>query len=256
MSAIALAWVAKTKVGHSTAKQLLLFYASHNFSKPGFEFKNQTLADQLEVSERSIQEAHKLLQEKNLIKRIAQYDKTGRQCSTLTYLNIPNTFVDGFFGSSNNDQTDPPANSAPPSRQPVDNFSKQGGGGCATFTHQGAPAAPLDNNNKINNKNNNNIYINNNKNMYKKETDVNKQGIIKSTRSKELLEFKDKSTPDQAKKFFETLPPHLRPKRYVQLEPNVSLEKSENQAADGTIKLNVSQSQAQGSTISGHLIHT
>lgn len=68
MSAIALSWVATIKVGNQTAKQLLQFYASHNFNRPGFEFKNKTLAQQLEVSERAIRDAHKLLIDKGLIK--------------------------------------------------------------------------------------------------------------------------------------------------------------------------------------------
>lgn len=98
MSAIALKWVASIKVGNQTAKQLLQFYACHNFGKPGFEFKNKTLADQLEVSERAIQLAHKLLLEKNLIIKETRFDEHGRQLSNHMYLNIPDEFVDNFFG--------------------------------------------------------------------------------------------------------------------------------------------------------------
>lgn len=98
MSAIALAWVATVKVGNQTAKQLLQFYACHNFHKPGYEFKNETLANQLEVEVRSIQRAHDLLVEKNLIKREPRYNKEGRQISSTTYLNIPDEFVDNFMG--------------------------------------------------------------------------------------------------------------------------------------------------------------
>jgi hypothetical protein len=97
MSAIALAWVASIKVGNQTAKQLLQFYAAHNFNKPGFEFKNKTLCEQLEVGERAIREAHKFLVDRNLIKRVPRYGKNGDQMSTLTYLLIPDSFVDNFF---------------------------------------------------------------------------------------------------------------------------------------------------------------
>ncbi len=97
MSAIALSWVATIKVGNQTAKQLLQFYASHNFNRPGFEFKNKTLAQQLEVSERAIRDAHKLLIDKGLIKRVPQYGKDGSQLSTITYLEIPDSIADNFF---------------------------------------------------------------------------------------------------------------------------------------------------------------
>jgi len=97
MSAIALSWVATIKVGNQTAKQLLQFYASHNFNKPGFEFKNDTLADQLEVKVRAIQNAHKLLVEKGFLKKEERFAKDGSQLTSIYYLNIPNEFVDNFF---------------------------------------------------------------------------------------------------------------------------------------------------------------
>lgn len=97
MSAPALAWVASIKVGNQTAKQLLQFYAAHNFNKPGFEFKIDTLAEQLETSKSSIQRAHKLLIEKGLIIKEPRYSKDGRQLSSSVFLNIPQEFVDNFF---------------------------------------------------------------------------------------------------------------------------------------------------------------
>lgn len=98
MSAIALSWVATVKVGNQTAKQLLQFYASHNFNKPGFEFKNDTLASQLEVKVRAIQNAHKLLVEKGLLIKEERFGKDGSQLTSVFYLNIPQQFVDNFFG--------------------------------------------------------------------------------------------------------------------------------------------------------------
>ena len=110
MSAIALSWVATLTVGNQTAKQLLLFYASHNFGKPGFEFKNCTLSKQLETSERSIQRAHKLLEKEGYIKRIEQFDSDGQQQSTVTYLNISQEFIDNFFNrkEGEGDSVSPP----------------------------------------------------------------------------------------------------------------------------------------------------
>lgn len=98
MSGIALAWVATVTVGNQTAKQLLQFYAGHNFGKPGFEFKNATLAKQLEVTERSIRNAHKLLLDKGFLIKEERYNKEGRQLTNFFALNIPNSFVDNFMG--------------------------------------------------------------------------------------------------------------------------------------------------------------
>ena len=99
MSAIALSWVASIKVGNQTAKQLLQFYASHNFNRPGFEFKIETLASQLETSRSSIKRAHNLLVEKELIKKEARYSSDGRQLPSSIFLNIPQAFVDNFFNN-------------------------------------------------------------------------------------------------------------------------------------------------------------
>lgn len=98
MSGIALAWVASVTVGNQTAKQLLQFYAGHNFGKPGFEFKNETLARQLEVKERAIQRAHKLLIDKKLIIKEKRFNEDGRQLTNSFYLNIPQEFVDNYMG--------------------------------------------------------------------------------------------------------------------------------------------------------------
>lgn len=106
MSAIASAWVATLTVGNQTAKQLLQFYASHNFGKPGFEFKNSTLSIQLEVTERAIQLAHKLLIEKELIIKETRYNDEGRQLTNNFYLNIPQSFVDNFMGEG--ERSSPP----------------------------------------------------------------------------------------------------------------------------------------------------
>lgn len=131
MSALAQMWVASIKVGNQTAKQLLQFLASHNFAKPGFEFSNKTLADQLEVKERAIQRAFKLLIDKKLIIKEPRYDKKGRQLSNQTWLNIPQEFVDKCFGE--------------------DVFKTSLG--VSVGRGEGARRTPLNNN--INNKNNN-----------------------------------------------------------------------------------------------------
>lgn len=130
MSAITLAWVATIKVGNQTAKQLLQFYASHNFKKSGYEFKIETLANQLEVSERSIQNAHKLLVSKGFLIKTERFSKDGSQLPSNYDFNIPDEFVDNFFreGETN----------APSPR--------------TTCTPRGAPRAPLSINNNINNK--------------------------------------------------------------------------------------------------------
>lgn len=133
MTAIALSWVATIKVGNQTAKQLLQFYASHNFNKPGFEFKNETLANQLEVKVRAIQNAHKLLIDKGFLKKEERFAKDGSQLSSTYYLNIPNEFVDNFFNKGGEGvlKTSPP---------------------CLKDTPRGVLKTPLNNN--INNKNN------------------------------------------------------------------------------------------------------
>lgn len=125
MSAIALMWVATIKTGNQTAKQLLQFYASHNFGKPGFEFKIDALVAQLETSKSSIQRAHKLLIDKNLIIKETSFCKNGRQKNNIIYLNIPTEFVDKFMG-----------------------------GGCHTDTPRGVTLTPsyIEYNNKLNNK--------------------------------------------------------------------------------------------------------
>lgn len=102
MSAIALAWVAKIRVGNQTAKQLLHFYAAHNFGKPGFEFKNETLAEQLEVTERCIRKAHAILIEQKLVIKKTRKNKNGQQLPNLIYLNIPKEFVDNFLNGNCN----------------------------------------------------------------------------------------------------------------------------------------------------------
>ena len=132
MSAISLVWILSLKrIGNQTAKQLLQFYASHNFGKPGFEFKNETLAEHLDVSVRAIQKAYKFLLDKKLIIREYRYSKSGRQLTSIIYLNIPKEFVDNYFGEG-------------------ERSSPQGG---TTFTPRGELRSPL--NNKLNNKSNN-----------------------------------------------------------------------------------------------------
>jgi len=99
MSAIALSWVASIQVGNATAKSLLRFYASHNFQASNhFEFTVNTLAHQLEVSERSIQNAHAYLLKNGFIQREIQYGKNGVQLRTVTTLCIPQEFIDKFMG--------------------------------------------------------------------------------------------------------------------------------------------------------------
>lgn len=89
MSTIATIWAYQQRVGHSIAKQLLCFLASNNFNKPGFHYKNSTLANILEVSERSIKNAKEILIDKELIKVEPQFDSRGKQIHSVIYLNIP-----------------------------------------------------------------------------------------------------------------------------------------------------------------------
>lgn len=86
-------WVSTITVGNQTAKQLLQYYALHNFTKLGFEFKNETLAKQLEVKVRSIQRAHDFLLKKGFIKREERHAKNGRQLTNTIVLNIPDSFI-------------------------------------------------------------------------------------------------------------------------------------------------------------------
>lgn len=99
MSSIAIKWVSETIVGNQTAKQLLLFLATHNFHKPGIFFKLETIAKQMEVTVRSVQKAFKILQDKNLVTKQSRFDaETSRQTTNAYYLNIPDSFVDKYFG--------------------------------------------------------------------------------------------------------------------------------------------------------------
>lgn len=98
MSAIAIKWVSEIKTGNQTAKQLLLFLASHSFYKPGFFFRLETIADQMEVSVRAVQKSIKLLEEKSYLSKEYRFDeKTGRQTTNGYYLNIPDSYYDVFF---------------------------------------------------------------------------------------------------------------------------------------------------------------
>lgn len=94
MSAIAIQWAHQQKVGNQTAKQLLCFLSVQNFNKPGFYFKNSTLANILEVTVRSIQRAKQLLIDKNLIKVERQYDCKGKELTSVIYLNIPDEYTE------------------------------------------------------------------------------------------------------------------------------------------------------------------
>lgn len=148
MSAVSLAWVASIKVGNQTAKQLLQFYASHNFHKPGFEFSNEVLAGQLEVTERSIINAHNLLVDKKLIIREKRYHESGRELVSVTYLNIPNDFIREFEDRFYKKQL--PTNSVDNSKGEGERRSSLG---VNVVQGEGERMTPL--NNKRNNKNNN-----------------------------------------------------------------------------------------------------
>lgn len=105
MSGIALAWVATVTVGNQTAKQLLQFYAGHNFASDNYLFKNSTLAKQLEVTERAIRNAHRFLMENGWIKKEQRFDQYGRQTTNSITLNIPQEFVDNYFGEGERSAT-------------------------------------------------------------------------------------------------------------------------------------------------------
>lgn len=98
MSAIATKWVSGLTIGNTTAKHLLLFLSVHNFHKPGFFFKLETIANQLEISVRAVQKAFLRLEKRKLIVKEYRFDeKTGRQTTNGYYLNIPQEFVDNYF---------------------------------------------------------------------------------------------------------------------------------------------------------------
>ena len=130
MSVIALSWVATISVGNQTAKQLLQFYASHNFNTTNYVFKNSTLAKQLEVTERAIQKAHKFLMDGGFIKKDIRFNQDGRQMTNSIMLNIPPEFGDNFFGEGEQ-------------RSPLGANNVQG---------EGERSAPLLNNKLLNNK--------------------------------------------------------------------------------------------------------
>jgi helix-turn-helix protein len=98
MSSMAIQWVKDITVGNQTAKQLLQFLACHNFHKPGFFFKIETLAKQLEVSERAIQKAFRLLESKNLVRTEKRFDSAGRQMTNVYYLNVPDEYIENYWG--------------------------------------------------------------------------------------------------------------------------------------------------------------
>jgi hypothetical protein len=100
MSAIQVKWVSEQQVGNNHAKHLLLFLSVHHFHKPGIFFKVETIAKQLELSIRAVQRAFKLLEDKKLIIRESRFNnETGRQITNGYYLNIPQSYVDNFFGN-------------------------------------------------------------------------------------------------------------------------------------------------------------
>ncbi len=133
MSAIALTWVSTISVGNQTAKQLLQFYASHNFNTSDYQFKNSTLANQLEVTERAIQKAHKFLMDGGYIKKDVRFNDSGRQTTNSIMLNIPKEFVDNYFGEG----------------------EQRSSLGVNKVQGEGERSAPLLNNKALNNKSNN-----------------------------------------------------------------------------------------------------
>jgi Helix-turn-helix domain len=99
MSAIAIKWVSEQHIGNNHAKHLLLFLATHNFHTPGVFFKIDTIAKQLELSVRAVQRAFNILENLKLILREYRFNKeTKRQITNGYYLNIPQEYVDKFFG--------------------------------------------------------------------------------------------------------------------------------------------------------------
>ncbi len=112
MSAIALKWVSEIRTGSSSAKHLLLFMATHNFSSNKNFFSIRTLCEQLELSERSVQTALKLLIEQSLIIKEERYKKDGGQTTNCYELNIPETYAENYF----NTYVAPPATPASPPR--------------------------------------------------------------------------------------------------------------------------------------------
>jgi len=109
MSALAQAWVATVRTGNQTAKQLLQFLASQNFGNPDLFFKAETLANQLEVSLRSIQRAFKLLEQKKLIVKQERYNSSGQQLSNHVYVNVPQDFIDRFYSHHKQGEGDTPS---------------------------------------------------------------------------------------------------------------------------------------------------
>src|SRR6185295_12849508 len=99
MSLPAQLWVNSVQVGNTIAKALLRFLAEQNFHSEGFIFKNSTYAHQLEVNERSIIRALKLLEEKNFIRIEERFDASGKQISNQIYLKVPNEFLTKYQDS-------------------------------------------------------------------------------------------------------------------------------------------------------------
>src|ERR1017187_10131295 len=106
MSAIALKWVSGITVGNQTAKQVLLFLASHSF--PGSEswFRNETMCEQLEISERGLRNAYAILLDKKLIKKTVRFNPNGSQRTNGFRLNIPQEFLEKWFTKEQNDGND------------------------------------------------------------------------------------------------------------------------------------------------------
>lgn len=98
MSFIAISWVNNLLVGNAPAKAILLFFATHNFPKPGFYFKLETIVKKTEYSIATVKRSIRLLEDKKLIMKEERYDDTGRQLTNCYYLNIPDDYISKMMG--------------------------------------------------------------------------------------------------------------------------------------------------------------
>lgn len=98
MSLPALKWVSEIKVGNPHAKQLLQFLAVHNMDDMFFSIS--FLADQMEVSERTVYRAISFLEKNGFIRVDNRFDeKNNRQLTNSFYLLIPHKHKAYALGS-------------------------------------------------------------------------------------------------------------------------------------------------------------
>ena len=97
MSVIALKWAYSQKVGNATAKNILAFFASHNFSGDTSVFKVRTIMAATEYQETAVRTALQLLVKLKLIIKVPRYGEKGQQLSNEYILNIDKEYAQKFM---------------------------------------------------------------------------------------------------------------------------------------------------------------